>query len=256
MSDGQSVGAYILVDAIIANTATGILTSSYQDNSTAVLLQNVGFFNVQKAIVADTRTEPLLAGGDEVMLDTWGFGLYADNSGMHFAQQTQLPSLNRKRSLTGSKSYVDGTFNFFTRRRPQYYDLGGGQVFDVKAYGAKGDGVTDDTAALNSVLSYAANMSAIVHIPYGVYVIKDTVHVPLGSRIIGQAWPQIMAMGIKFENMESPHVAVQVGNEGDIGVLEIQNMMFTTSGPTAGAVLMEWNVHESSQGSAGLWGTY
>ncbi|KAJ5231283.1 uncharacterized protein N7469_005871, partial [Penicillium citrinum] len=253
-----TLGSYVFkaVDAIIANTATGILTSSYQDNSTAVLLQNVGFFNVQKAIVADTRTEPLLAGGDEVMLDTWGFGLYADNSGMHFAQQTQLPSLNRKRSLTGSKSYVDGTFNFFTRRRPQYYDLGGGQVFDVKAYGAKGDGVTDDTAALNSVLSYAANMSAIVHIPYGVYVIKDTVHVPLGSRIIGQAWPQIMAMGIKFENMESPHVAVQVGNEGDIGVLEIQNMMFTTSGPTAGAVLMEWNVHESSQGSAGLWDSH
>jgi hypothetical protein len=34
-----------------------------------------------------------------------------------------------------SKSYAGETFNFFTRRRPQYYDLGGGQVFDVKAYG-------------------------------------------------------------------------------------------------------------------------
>ncbi|OOQ86762.1 hypothetical protein PEBR_19895 [Penicillium brasilianum] len=134
MSDGQSVGAYILVDAIIANTPTGILTSSYQDNSTAVLLQNVGFFNIQK-------------------------------------------------------SYVNGTFNFFTRRRPQYYDLSGGEVFDVKAYGAKGDGVIDDTAALNSVLAFAANISVTVHIPYGVYVVKDTVHIPLGSRIIGQAWP-------------------------------------------------------------------
>ena len=49
-------------------------------------------------------------------------------------------------------------------------------------------------------------------------------------------------------------MAVQVGKEGDVGIVEIQNMMFTVSGPTAGAVLMEWNVHESTQGSAGLWG--
>ncbi|KAJ6070768.1 CAZyme family GH55 [Penicillium canescens] len=210
LSTGQSVGSYILVDAIIANTPTGIRTSLYADDSTAVLLQN----------------------------------------------QEQLQALHRKESLTGSKAYANGASNFFARRRPQYLDLGGGQVFDVKAYGAKGDGVTDDTAALNSILSAAANMSSIVHFPYGVYVIKDTLHVPLGSRIIGQVWPQIMATGSKFEDVENPHVAVQVGKEGDVGILEIQNMMFTVSGPTAGAVLMEWNVHESTQGSAGLWDSH
>jgi len=26
-------------------------------------------------------------------------------------------------------------------------------------------------------------------------------------------------------------------------------MLFTVQGPTAGAILMEWNVHESTQGS-------
>lgn len=41
----------------------------------------------------------------------------------------------------------------------------------------------------------------------------------------------------------------------DVGIIEMQSMMVTVSGPTAGAVLMEWNVHESMQGSAGLWGT-
>jgi hypothetical protein len=30
-------------------------------------------------------------------------------------------------------------------------------------------------------------------------------------------------------------------------------MMFTTRGNTAGAVLMEWNVHEGQQGSAAMW---
>lgn len=33
-------------------------------------------------------------------------------------------------------------------------------------------------------------------------------------------------------------------------------MMFTVAGPTAGAVLLEWNAKESSKGSVGLWDTH
>lgn len=32
-------------------------------------------------------------------------------------------------------------------------------------------------------------------------------------------------------------------------------MMFTTQGNTAGAVLMEWNIHEVAKGSVGMWDT-
>ena len=63
-----------------------------------------------------------------------------------------------------------------------------------------------------------------------------------------------MATGAKFQDASNPRVAVQVGKVGDIGVIEIQDMMFTVSGPTAGAILVEWNVHEITQGSVGLWG--
>jgi hypothetical protein len=34
----------------------------------------------------------------------------------------------------------------------------------------KGDGSTDDTVILNSVLSYAANLSSVVYFPFGVYM--------------------------------------------------------------------------------------
>ena len=47
---------------------------------------------------------------------------------------------------------------------------------------------------------------------------------------------------------------VQVGNVGDVGSVEIQDMLFTTKGGTAGAVLMEWNIQASSPGSAAMWG--
>jgi hypothetical protein len=49
---------------------------------------------------------------------------------------------------------------------------------------------------------------------------------------------------------------VQVGNEGDSGVIEISDMMFTVQGATAGCILLEWNVHESSQGSAAMWDSH
>jgi hypothetical protein len=45
----------------------------------------------------------------------------------------------------------------------------------------------------------------------------------------------------------------RVGKPGEKGVVEISDLMFTTKGSTAGAILMEWNVHEDEQGSAAMW---
>jgi len=97
-------------------------------------------------------------------------------------------------------------------------------------------------------------MSSIVFFSFGVYMVTDTVKIPIGSRIIGQAWSQIMGTGPKFQDANSPRPVVQMGSVGDVGILEVQDMLFTVSGPTAGAIVVEWNVQESSQGAAGMWG--
>ena len=47
---------------------------------------------------------------------------------------------------------------------------------------------------------------------------------------------------------------IKVGNEGDIGIVEIQDLLFTTKGATPGAILVEWNVQAAERGLAGLWG--
>lgn len=54
--------------------------------------------------------------------------------------------------------------------------------------------------------------------------------------------------------MKNPRVMMEVGHAGDVGVMEIQDLMFTTVGATAGVVLMEWNVQQGNTGSAALWG--
>jgi hypothetical protein len=47
---------------------------------------------------------------------------------------------------------------------------------------------------------------------------------------------------------------LQVGKPGDISVIEIQDLLFTNVGLTAGLVMMEWNIAQSSAGSAAMWG--
>ncbi|PNP58785.1 hypothetical protein FNYG_15018 [Fusarium nygamai] len=56
-----------------------------------------------------------------------------------------------------------------------------------------------------------------------------------------------MATGSKFADALKPRVAVRVGLSGQVGVVEIQNMMMTVKGATAGL----WDTHFRVGGAAG-----
>ncbi|KAH7329285.1 LysM domain protein [Stachybotrys elegans] len=262
---GQGVGSLILVDSLIANTPVGITTSPITKDSTSFLAQNVGFFNVRTAIqsqdAAGKNVKTVVQGGNEIILKSWGFGKVSDTASTGSASKetfvggSNVPAPERSTSLLGD-AYDGMEKSYFTRRRPKYYDIPESRIMDVKALGAKGDGRTDDTAVLNGILEGAANTSSIVYFPYGSYIVRDTLRVPSGSRIIGQAWPSLVARGPNFQDEENPRPLIQVGRPGDQGIVEIQSMMLTHSGPTAGAVMIEWNIEESSTGSAGLWDTH
>ncbi|KAK4238207.1 pectate lyase superfamily protein-domain-containing protein [Achaetomium macrosporum] len=258
MSTGQGVGSLSLVDVHMWGVPVAVETSLFADNSTALHISNGGFQNCA-TIVLDSRSNTVLYPGNGDGLTnvvSWGFGKVADPSGeTGFINGADIAAPEYPASLLVADD-LHPRPKLFHRTRPSYADPGNSQIFDVKALGAKGDGTTDDTAVLNHILDLAANVSGIVYFPHGVYVIRDTLEVPVGSRILGQAWPQIMATGANFQDMANPRAAVRVGAVGSVGVMEIQCMMFTVRGPTAGAVVVEWNVHESTQGSAGLWDSH
>lgn len=76
---------------------------------------------------------------------------------------------------------------------------------------------------------------------------------PKNIKITGEIWPLLMATGDAFQDEENPIPMLQIGEPGDVGDVEISDLVLETKGPAPGAILMQWNVAGSSPGSAGMW---
>jgi hypothetical protein len=96
----------------------------------------------------------------------------------------------------------------------------------------------------------------IIFFDAGTYVVSSTISIPSGTKIVGEAWSVIAGKGSAFQDEANPQPVVKVGSAGSSGPVEITDMIFSTIGPAAGAIVVEWNVHESAQGSAGMWDTH
>lgn len=77
-----------------------------------------------------------------------------------------------------------------------------GAAINVLDYGAVGDGVADDTTAIQAALDAAANLGAddkgaLVHFPYGKYKITSTINYPMGKfvSITGDGKPSMIVWG-------------------------------------------------------------
>lgn len=116
----------------------------------------------------------------------------------------------------------------------------------------KGDGSTDDSAALNKVLQFAATNNKIAYFPFGDYRVESTLLVPVGSQLVGEAWATISGGGDFFKDSSNPKPVVQVGNEGDVGVAQIQDFRFTVSDVLPGAIIVQFNAAGSKAGDVAL----
>lgn len=82
----------------------------------------------------------------------------------------------------------------------------GSPWFDVKAYGATGDGVTDDTSAITDAITAADAVDGCVYLPPGTYLVDTTITVPHQVMIRGASrWSSVIkytgdTIGILFDN--------------------------------------------------------
>ncbi|KAK7943020.1 Glucan 1-3-beta-glucosidase [Apiospora aurea] len=245
--DGQGIGSISLIDSTISGVPIGILTSGNETSAPNIVIDNTVFSGVGSAVQTDGG-EVLLSGSPTVGL--WAHGRrYEGGDGKYETGPVQgAPSK--------PSAMTDGDGKLFTRIRPQYENLPASSFLIATEHGCVNDASGDNTAAINSFLQQAASSGLVAYFPAGIYTIQGTVTIPNGSKVQGTSWSQIQATGSYFQDMEDPKVAVRVGEEGDVGTMEIIDMMFTVKGSTAGVIMMEWNIHESSQGSAALWDSH
>jgi glucan 1,3-beta-glucosidase len=245
-SGGLSVGSVTLVDSSITNTPVGIKTgwstSSTPATANSLIIENVVLSNVPVA-VQQVSGATVLAGGS-MTIAAWGEGHEYTPTGPKTLNGPFTPNSRPASLLSGDK--------YYTRSKPQYETVPASNFMSVRSVGAEGNGVTDDTTAIQNAINSATSAGHIVYFDAGTYLVTNTLTVPPGAKIVGEAYAVIMSSGSFFNDMNNPKPVVQVGTPGSTGQVEWSDMIVSTQGTQAGAILIEWNLATSGTPS-GMW---
>jgi hypothetical protein len=148
---------------------------------------------------------------------------------------------------------------YYTRSKPQYEDKPTSMFVSARSFGAKGDGSTDDTAALTNFFAHLSQnfgQGVVGFVDAGYYKVTDTIYIPPNTRVVGEALASvIMGSGPMFSSTDDPRPVVQVGVPGEFGYIEWSDMIVSTQGSTSGAILIEYNLSGCSgcPEPAGMW---
>ncbi|KUJ07893.1 pectin lyase-like protein [Mollisia scopiformis] len=234
----NQAGSILVQDSIFENVQNAIVifppTDQPGQNNTGVTLDNVVFKGVTNAII-DNKGKQWLAGSIG-SVDIFLIGPVYNELQRTFSFGTQISS-TRSPGLLGSQNGLPKPA-FLEHARSQYEKVPASQFVSVKKNGAKGDASSDDTLSIQEVIDRCAETSSIVYIDAGSYLITDTLRVQPGTKIVGELWAQLVA---------------SIGESGQKGSVEIQDLLFTTVGETKGLIAVEWNLEADEPGSTAMW---
>ena len=241
---GQSVGSVVFIDSSITNTKVGFLTAhdstSQPPAAGSLIIENVQLNNVPVAVQGPNGATALGGTTGQTTIAAWGEGHSYTPNGPNNFEGSITPNNRPGSLLQGSK--------YYERSKPQYEQNSVTDFLSIRSAGARGDGVSDDTNAINNAL----NSGKIVYFDAGIYKVTNTIRIPAGARLVGESYPVIMSSGGYFNDMKNPKPVVQVGQPGDRGSIEWSDMIVGTQGGQAGAVLIEYNLAYTGT-PTGLW---
>ena len=247
----NNVGTLAVIDSTAQSVGTVVSTGASSNGQGSLIIENLKVGNN----VGSTVT----AGGNNVLQGSvtgnawvWGnaFTPGGPNTGAH-QEGTQY-----RTSRAGV--LVNGGGNFYAVNQPTYRQYDVSQVLNVKTvsgFPVAGDGNTDDTASLQSIINTYAGCK-ILFFPQGTYIITRTLTFPPGSRVYGEVWSAFSARGNAFSNAGSPTPMIRVGNPGDVGVAQFNDVLFTVADVLPGAVLVEVNMAGANPGDVGFWNAH
>jgi glucan 1,3-beta-glucosidase len=246
---GQTVGSITVIDSSITNTPVGIKTAYNPPSSTpptagSLIIENVVLQNVPTAIQLTGGSTVLAGTTGTTTISGWGEGHEYTPTGPQSFKGPFTPNTRPASLVSGGK--------YYTRSKPQYNSLAATSFSSVRSAGATGNGVTDDTTALQNIINSATAAGKIVFFDAGTYIVTRTLLIPAGAKLVGEGYSVIMSSGSFFNNINAPQPVVKVGNAGSTGQVEWSDMIVSTKGAQAGATLIEWNLATSGTPS-GMW---
>ncbi|KAJ7837014.1 exo-beta-1,3-glucanase [Mycena olivaceomarginata] len=241
VNGAQTVGAEAIIDATVTDTPIFVRTGTPSNGALigagSLVLNNIKLDNVPTA-VGVVGGAVVLAGGTTTIA-SWGQGnVYKGSDASGTFTQGTITAPPKPAVL------LDSGGKIFGKSHPQYAAYAVSEFVSVRDQGAKGDGKTDDTAALKAIFAAYAGCK-IIFFDAGTYVVTSTLQIPAGTRI-----------GAAFQDVTNPQVVVQVGASGSSGLVEITDIIFSTIGPAPGAIVVEWNVKQTTTGGAGMWDSH
>ena len=244
----ESVGGIAIIDAFVKDTPVFYQSSNATTGfQSSIVLNNVQAVNVSAIVGVANGTTILPGSPGWTRVDTWVQGnVYAGHDSEGYTQDYIAP-IPKDWSLL-----EDG--RIFGKGRPMYADYDIGQIVSVRDHGATGDGYTDDTTALQQVfdkvcanflfssrnLTWLSKFAGckIIFFDAGTYLVSDTLKIPAGVHIFGEAWAVIAGTGEKFNDINNPKPIVQVGEHNSYGTAEIGGIIFSTRGPSTFPILV------------------
>jgi glucan 1,3-beta-glucosidase len=167
---GQQAGSIYVLDSLFENVETAIYANQLPATvleSSVITLDNIGVVDVGTMIgfvdgnvldLAPQDVDFLIVGNIED--GGSAYGMY--NANVNVPDPSMLDT-----SLPGYARQL-----YYSKSRPQYEGLTSDEVINVKDHGAKGDGTTDDTKAIQAVLEMAT-LSNLIYFPAGSYIVTS-----------------------------------------------------------------------------------
>lgn len=232
-----------LVDATSIDSGVTFATTTYP----SFLIDNLTKDSTSN--IAEGPDGTLLAAADYTEGDVYTYGNTVGRNPIYGATTSNTP--RPEAAAPGGRIPVVPAPNYASNPVTDFINIkdpeqNGGQTI-------VGDNTGDEAEAINAALAYAAENDKIVYFPYGNYRVGSTINIPVGSRIVGEAWATISGAGDFFKDSSDPKPIISVGKAGDVGVAQIQDMRFTVADVLPGAIIVQFNMAGSKPGDVAFW---
>jgi hypothetical protein len=136
------------------------------DTITDDLLNNIenGISTIDSSLTSLASNKSTATNGQVLTANGNGTATFKDSSG---TDSTSINDSTPSTTTTYSGTKIE---NIKNNIGSQMNDV----VINIKSFGAKGDGVTDDTASIQSALDYSDSNRVYIYFPNGTYIVKNT----------------------------------------------------------------------------------